>query len=280
MNNESFITVTVSSWTQLVDQLYLDSWDAGIGRFRSPFVFRGMPNAACDLSTTLIRAGEGYEDISKLEGHLVRNFRKYAHTEIKPGESVWNLLAMAQHFGVPTRLLDWTYSPFIAMHFTTANLDLYEADGVIWALNHRETISRLPEPLREQADEAGLNVFTAEMLDQVAESLKQLDSLSSDDFVLFLEPPSLNQRIANQFALFSMMSSPGAYLDTWLAHQPELARKIIIPSALKWEVRDKLDQAGITERLLYPGLDGLGRWLKRYYAPNRRHTRTATPLPE
>lgn len=45
-------------------------------------------------------------------------------------------------------------------------------------------------------------------------------------------------------------------------------RTITIPSALKWEVRDKLDQANITERVLYPGLDGLSRWLQRSYMPH------------
>jgi len=46
-----------------------------------------------------------------------------------------------------------------------------------------------------------------------------------------------------------------------------IARKIIIPASLKWEVRDKLDQANINERVLFPGLDGLSRWLKRHYSP-------------
>jgi len=74
----------------------------------------------------------------------------------------------------------------------------------------------------------------------------------------------------NQFALFSMMSNPTARLDRWLEAHSELSRRVIIPAKLKWEVRDKLDQANITERVLMPGLDGLSSWLKRYYTQKQR----------
>ena len=56
-------------------------------------------------------------------------------------------------------------------------------------------------------------------------------------------------------------------LSDWLSHHPELFRKIIIPAHLKREIRDKLDQANINERMLFPGLDGLSQWLTRYYSP-------------
>ncbi len=105
------------------------------------------------------------------------------------------------------------------------------------------------------------------MLDNVTRNLNELDRLAHDPFIIFLEPPSLDERIVNQFALFSLMSSPTAELYEWLDDKPELFRKVIIPAALKWEVRDKLDQANITERVLFPGLDGLSAWLKRYYSP-------------
>jgi len=63
------------------------------------------------------------------------------------------------------------------------------------------------------------------------------------------------------------MSDPTAALDRWLAQHPALARRIVVPAGLKWEIRDKLDQANITERVMFPGLDGLGAWLRRHYSP-------------
>ena len=91
---------------------------------------------------------------------------------------------------------------------------------------------------------------------------REFDSLSREPFVAFLEPPSLDDRIVNQFALFSLMSSARAGLDSWLAARPHVFHRLIVPAGLKWEVRDKLDQANITERVLYPALDGLSRWLR------------------
>jgi hypothetical protein len=130
-----------------------------------------------------------------------------------------------------------------------------------------QTNARLPQSLKEILSRECAGVFTAEMLDAAANSLSALDGLGDKDepFVIFLEPPSLDHRIVNQFALFSLMSSATARLDKWLEARPELYYRLIIPKELKWEVRDKLDQANVTERVLFPGLDGLSAWLKRYY---------------
>jgi hypothetical protein len=96
-------------------------------------------------------------------------------------------------------------------------------------------------------------------------SMRRFDGLSRTPFVAFLEPPTLDPRIMNQFALFSLMSSPSATLDDWLTEHPTLIRRVLVPGALKWEIRDKLDQLNINERVLFPGLDGLSDWLTRYY---------------
>jgi hypothetical protein len=254
--------IRASGWNDLNEHLYADSWKEALGRYRSTFAFRGMSDAAYDLKTSLMQLGDNYD---KHEGHILRNFRKYARKEAVPADSVWNWLALAQHHGLPSRLLDWTYSPYVALHFATEDLDLYAKDGVVWCVDYYRTNQLLPEKLRRVLHEEGAEAFSVEMLEQAARTLAEFDRLSPEEFVIFFEPPSLDARIVNQFALFSVMSSATGVLDRWLERNPQLCRRIIIPSRLKWEVRDKLDQANITERVLFPGLDGLSRWLKRHY---------------
>ena len=83
----------------------------------------------------------------------------------------------------------------------------------------------------------GQRVHGEDMLNDVARTLGQLEKLAKEPFVRFLEPPSLDDRIVNQFALFSLMSTPTEPLDTWLISHPDVSRQIIIPAELKWEVR-------------------------------------------
>lgn len=281
-------TVTPGSWAELVEALYADSWDAGLRRHRSPYAFRGMVDD-WRLETSLSRLAGPTE---VLERHLLRNFRKYAHGDVVESDSVWHWLTLAQHHGLPTRLLDWTYSPFVALHFATDDLEAMDTDGVIWMVDIARTHERLPEVLRRALADEGSLVFTVEMLarlgggglarqggSEAVGGLAELDALGRDaPFLLFLEPPSIDQRLVNQFALSSLLPDPGLRLDDWLAGNRELCRRVAVPAALKWEARDKLDQANVTERVLFPGLDGLGRWLRRHYSrrdapPDRRRCR-------
>jgi hypothetical protein len=256
--------IVVSNWNELNQRLYEGSWQEPLGRFRSNLAFRGMANATFDLRTSLMRLGGDYH---ALESHLLRNFRKYANADAVAHDSLWNWLALAQHHGLPTRMLDWTYSPFVALHVATEDPSRYDMDGVVWTVDYVQTNRYLPAKLKKVLKDEGSNVFTEEMLARVARTLPAFDRLGQNPFVVFFEPPSLDQRIVNQYALFSVLSSPISLFDSWLKRHPQLFRRIIIPASLKWEVRDKLDQANITERVLFPGLDGLSRWLKRHYSP-------------
>ncbi|HEX6558896.1 MAG TPA: FRG domain-containing protein [Longimicrobiales bacterium] len=254
--------IVAQSWSELQELLFEGSWSEQLKRFRSTGAFRGTGRAGRGLHSALSRIGGKY---AERERHLIRNFRKYAHRSFIGDESLWNWLALAQHHGLPTRLLDWTYSPYVALHFATADLALFDCDGEVWCVNFVETNKRLPQRMRRMLEEEGSDVFTGEMLSRVAESLESFDTLAHEPFVAFLEPPSVDDRIVNQSALFSVMSSPTALLHDWLAEHDNAYRRIVIPGKLKWEVRDKLDQGNISERVLFPGLDGLSRWLKRYY---------------
>ncbi|HYG59269.1 MAG TPA: FRG domain-containing protein [Symbiobacteriaceae bacterium] len=253
-------------WNQLTDLLFGESWREDLGRYRSSYVFRGLAMSTCDLRPSLSRPERSYVQV---ESHLLRAFKKYARQDSLPGD-MWNLLAVAQHHGLPTRLLDWTYSPLVALHFATENEAHYDRDGVVWAVDGEKTNEFLPPPLRGMLRKEGSMVFTAEMLSRAASSLEEFDALSTTDFVVWFEPPSLDARMVNQYSLFSLMSTPTGDLEKWLAQDPSQYRKVVIPASLKREVRDRLDQANVSERVLFPGLDGLSRWAARYYGPKSR----------
>jgi hypothetical protein len=254
----------------LLEQLYEGAWNAELQRFRSPYAFRGLADARHVLSNSLARLAAGRPDIVKLELAMLRNFRKYAAQQTSARvDSIWHWLAVAQHHGLPTRLVDWTFSPLVALHFATESPAGYGVDGAVWCVDFVRANQQLPRRLRAILEDEGSDTFTVEMLGAFA-TLRDFDALSRDAFLMFLEPPALDARILNQAALFSLMPAPSASLDDWLTTHPELSRRVILPAELKWEIRDKLDQANITERTLFPGLDGLSRSLERYYLPRQR----------
>ena len=127
-----------STWLDILDELYAGAWNAQLKRYRSPFAFRGMAALDHRLTSTLVRLSGGRADASRLELALLRNFRKYARSEASGADSTWDWLALGQHRGLPTRLLDWSYSPLVALHFATDNPLHFDRDGVVWCVNFVE----------------------------------------------------------------------------------------------------------------------------------------------
>src|SRR5512133_295994 len=209
--------IEIRSWNDLMERLYDDSWRPEINRFRSPYVFRGLDDVSYSMQTTLMRLGGNY---TKMEPHLLRNFRKYAHRSLVERDTTWHWLSLAQHHGLPTRLLDWTVSPMVAAHFATADTTRFDCDGVIWMVNSRKAHKLLPDKLKGELGREGADYFTVEMLARIVPSLVDLDALSPPCFTLFFEPPSIDERITNQYALFSLMPDPTARLDEWLKDSP------------------------------------------------------------
>ena len=255
--------IWVQSWMELTQALY-DIPKTSHLRHRSDFVYRGLADQSWSLETSLMRLGGDYVNVEK---PLLRSFRKYAEPGALPAETIWVALTVAQHHGLPTRLLDWTVSPRVAVHFATFEEEHYNKDAVVWCINVVEARTLLPDKLRNVLTLEYAYLFSVEMLEFIP-SLRHFDRLGRQgNFVLFFEPPSLDSRIVNQGAIMSVMPNSTMVLSEFLQNHPKLYRRVIIPKELKWEVRDKLDQDNVTERMLFPGLDGLSRWLKRYYGP-------------
>src|SRR5256714_2283511 len=166
---------TVKSWRELDDALSETELGRRPGRAHSALVFRGLGRSSYSHVSSLARLGG---DFAELERHLVRNFRKYAHREM-PGPTTWDWLSLAQHHGLPTRLLDWTFSPLVALHFATASWP--NDDAVLLAVDCEGAHSLLPESLRQELAGEGALVFTTEMLAQQAGDLDEFDEHGRDE---------------------------------------------------------------------------------------------------
>jgi hypothetical protein len=268
--------IRVSSWKQLLEalhsprlvQLLLNEGD----HFRSHYVFRGTDVASWELATSLQRLSKKPDtDTKTIETSLIRSFRKYASAGAFDEKSEWYVLAVAQHNGLPTRVLDWTASPLVAAHFACGDDRYKQEDGVIWCL-HAGMLRDINERGRRgKGSLYGISwVYDTRLLEQSFADLDALDaSHSHGPMMLLWEPPSLDSRIANQSGLLSIMNSheesQSDFLRAQEADWPELVLRIVIEAGAKSEVRDMLDQNGISERTIYPGLPGLCSWLKRYY---------------
>jgi hypothetical protein len=231
-------------------------------------VYRGAADARWPLLTSLDQLGGTRSPHGKadLEEYILRNFIRYSRPYFtSPPVNDWEILVAAQHHGLPTRLLDWTYSPLVAAHFATLDTGL-ATDRAVWRLDwkavHRQF--KLPELALLIQDLEGMMAggrpFTPSALFSLPED--------APPFACMLEPPSLDARIVAQSAAFTLCSDKRRSFDAFLeSHElGDALTKLVIPSAEAGRIRDQLDLVSVDERRLFPDLDGVAAHLRRYYS--------------
>lgn len=263
--------ITPKDWNELNEMLWEWSWIKNENRC-SPYVaFRGLSQNHDNLSTSLQRLDPSNtwlndNELLSRERRLIDNFRLYASEHESIGPSDWDILMLAQHYKLPTRLLDWTSNPYVALFFATQNSDKFNENGAIWCVLRNKTNSTLPKPFDNMlAKQQGYNLFYLETLKNKFNRLEEFDNQSKEALIWF-EPPSSNSRFVNQYAFFSVMPGVRTSTSEWLKRHPECYRIVIIPKELKIEIKERLSIMNISQRTMYPGLEGVAKWLTEFYS--------------
>ena len=259
------------------ETIKLKKWDEVHDYAKPGWIFRGERKVKRDPKTTLERACNRLA-IRKtrrgVEERLFREFRRNYHhysTHVPKLETVLEWLSLMQHHGAPTRLLDFTYSIYIAAYFAT---EANDKDCAIWALDSRWALRRAASLLRKgkKCDQA---------LDQMMKPFQEGDEKAVKP--LFSEKPyvcaawpinafRLNQRLRIQQGVFLI---PGdvekPFVDNLAAlmvGDPESKGKllkIVISRKVGREAVKRLFSMGISRTSLFPGLDGYARSLNVWH---------------
>lgn len=191
-------------------------------------VFRGVLNSKYELIPKLGRKQMGFlRDLAVVEKKMLRLFKNHAAPYLPRSDmSAWELLAIAQHHGLPTRMLDWSRNPLVAAYFAVEA----EASG----------------------DSAVYVLKGEKFIDTELVSPFELKHVSK------YIPIHITPRITAQSALFTIHPDPAKALDS-----PSV-EKLLIPGSFRRELKRILYRYGIHRAALFPGLDGIAdhiQWL-------------------
>lgn len=221
---------TISSVGQFVEYLEEHKSDS--------VLFRGQ-SEDLPLVPTVARLKPRETGLLDAERRMLEEFRRQAHPflEREPGTD-WDLLAIAQHHGMATRLLDWTLNPLAALWFAVKSSIHRAGPGVVWILDYH-----------------GLSPASADS-----------DPFSCET-VLILSPQHMERRIASQLAWFTVhpCDSDGRFSPLESLLESALTKVTIEREAFP-ALRRQLDRLGLNAASLYPGLDGLCQYLEWHYS--------------
>jgi FRG domain len=260
--------VVITSLSELIAEVTPTDPDPATGRRRGNVVYRGAANASWPLLTSLDTLGGAHPPHTKadLEEHILRNFIRYARPYFGSAQvNEWETLVAAQHHGAPTRLLDWTYSPLVAAHFATIRGEA-GVDRAVWRLDWKAVHRRFGVPELALQIEDLSQVFGPEHPFTPWTLFGR--AFEHRHFACMIEPPSLDARITAQSATFTLCSHKRESFDRFLERHElgSALTRYVIPAGEISRVRDQLDMVSVDERRLFPDLDGIADYLRRYYS--------------
>ena len=190
------------------------------------WIFRGHENYKFPLKPSIAMIKPKEETIQSMERKMLEEFqRRYLNL---PGDG-WGLLALAQHHGLPTRLLDWTQNPLVAMFFAV-----------------------------DKPSESGKSAVWAYRYNLVA--TKNLDPFEIKRIHVY-HPAHVTIRITAQQGCFTVHPPPFYDMRRVQRTEEELV-KFTIEKEYRFQIKNDLDRLGINCASLFPDLDGLCKYLK------------------
>ena len=201
------------------------------------WLFRGHEDVTFTLRPTSGRKGD---ERARREKQIFRQFKRQAriHLQNSSGLSDWEWLTLAQHYGVPTRLLDWTYNPLVACFFAIMRESPRDAEVI------------------------AVRATAAEFVDDEREDGKDPFALSE---VMFLEAPAIAARVSAQSGLFTVHPEP---TKPWEPPTEGLDR-FLIPRTAASEFRERLMGIGVHASSIWGDLQGLGEHLRWHFDSGR-----------
>jgi FRG domain len=218
----------------------VSSFVSHVGSFErrhiAQWFFRGHPRSEYRLVAGLFRLQkvlkESFANWDDLESFLLLAFKREAAQYVDSNQlSEEDWLCLAQHHRLPTRLLDWTTNPLIALYFAV-EAD-YQNNADVWCLGFPSTNNCLEE-----------GTF-----------FSQRTTLIKEGFIHF--PRYIDERIVNQGGCFTVHKSAIPLNEESEYNDFLTFNRIVVPSSAKKSVRAELYDMGIHAAFIYPGLDSL-----------------------
>jgi len=211
------------------------------------WLFRGSRRRDWKFETSLERASRRCGVLERdYERSIVREFQRHAHTYLpRVPESTDTLewLALMQHYGAPTRLLDFTYSFWIALFFAFEDAD---EDCIVVALD--------PSSLGDKGGR-NFNLILRENIENGAHT---------NDFLYEDVPFFTNARLAIQKGTFVFSLNLCRAFHELLIQNRKVYEQLIVSTTLFPQIRRRLNDFNCNSRVLFPDIDGYARYFKNY----------------